>query len=861
MNKSQNISEGFHQHYIYISGHGILYEILFEDNLKEFIEYEKNCHELTYEFTYKCRNPKQNFKCKENLCELVINYNQADIFRYLLKKNKPNIYCLNSLLNKMQKHNKKYDDLKKLFMDLIFKIKIEKKYLDSLFLKLVNLDEWDLIELLHVYGFKINNFNQTISKKPNLIDKLLDFKYKLNTQNLVTFICKTNFSFDKLNKYIKEDEFKNLMNNKIYYNEFYKMYGIKDLEFIKEFEKNIVGTNFSPNEKCLEVACKKVNWPVINYLLEERNLTLEDRYIDVILQNTQYNKRRKKPINYRRRIRQQPNLRKIIKYDQIFEKNMIELLKKYCNEDRKETFDKYLNRSIYNLIYNGCFNLVEYLIEDLNLEIYIPKVYLVNILTNIIKNDNVNYLKKIFKLKIINPIDVSTVPEYLSIAMINNASGMIKYLSQGLSMICSNNIIHYLKFRRNHQLRLIKYMEFIGFPINKAVIRSIIISGTKKVIKYIINKEYKIPKSAIILLLEVKQYEIVDYFIEKGYKFKKKNLMDWIIKNSCKKFRFHSIGNITIQDINYLIKISATGTKESVNLLTEKGIFNCVIHLYKKLGLKPDKQSIINYLNCDTNPYLRDRAYKLDFKTINYIEEEMGIKIFDELKDYERNKIFNNIIKGYDIKFIKYIGERLNIDPSITNLYSIIDDYYEIDLEKIKYFESYDIIPTKEIFLRLLHNNFINIANYLYKKYKYDITIRDVNNYISENWTNLHVLEYFNNEIGIKFTPYTVKIVVDRNLTYWNYHHIEYIINVVKDITEDVYNKINGSNVDKIINILKKVEYNIVEYEANDDEMVDPNLLERNLDEVVVLPKKIGGDYVDDVLNDCVSNIDVDDEN
>src|SRR5205807_1860466 len=95
-------------------------------------------------------------------------------------------------------------------------------------------------------------------------------------------------------------------------------------------------------------------------------------------------------------------------------------------------------------------------------------------------------------------------------------------------------------------------------------------------------------------------YDTVDYLIKNECPINKKNIIDRILVIRKKDRHFYGfIRNnefMSISHLNRILDLGGTATIKSANMMSELGFFGAVIHLYKKLGIKPSKESILKFL-------------------------------------------------------------------------------------------------------------------------------------------------------------------------------------------------------------------------------------------------------------------------
>lgn len=855
-----------HNHISYSDDKNMV-KILLNDDLDKFNEYIET-NDIMDNFIFWCSNFKS--RCNINLMECVLKFNCGKIARHLEKKNKINIYCMMIILSKFtkkkenenenenEKENKNqietYNTAKKLFIDFLSCIKFDDNEADIIFNKLIDKKEWELVKLLHGNGYMIKNYTSILSKLPiEILHDILKYEYgyELNNDLKVNIITNSKINIDTLNNLMKDLNDINLIKNKEYNNKLFKVYGLYDIDFIKEFEK----LGYVPDKQCLNYAFEKFNFDAIYHLLDKGFILQEKHIYGLFFVKYVSNKRIKNKNRNRNRYRTRfarmksiiskaNRIKKINNYDD----KILEFLGKFYNDSNKMIFDRVIIKIMDCLLIAKCYKLLNYIKEKCNIDLKIRIDDIRYHVIKIIEDDCVDDLKKLFDLKILLPIDISTNPTYLSIALINGSQMLIEYFTEELSMCCTSIVVESnYKFKQiKNKIKFIQNLEKIGYPITNNIIQMCYVNGSLELIKYLHEKKYKIPSGLFGLIdILINKKNIINQVIKYGYKFNKKNLIDRFINSVLNvKWYFANTEKINIKNLSFLIKIGGTASSKSANYLAEYGLFKELFYLYDKFNIKPDKKCIIDFLSFDFFKKRFNKEY--DIKTFEFIENEMKIDIFKDIDDHSKEKIIQNFMKT-NSKLLDYIVNKINYKLSINDMIDYFNHMIGHNLNIVKYFESFGIVPTNDILLKSislnLNNN--NIANYFIEKYKFDITIKDAHELIYHNDDiTIDKLKYFT-KLGIKFTPYSIMLIINKRTTK-HLSVIKHLIDEVGKITQKIYNLLNKYSW---IDINK---YEIVEYEPTNDEIIIDNDYDGDND--------MGNerDYLDDVLNDVLNDVLVD---
>ena len=838
----------YHTHRIVCRRNTAFKQILVDDEVNEFVNNYKTATEITNSFSIRCRAVGRG-DCVTPI-ECILQYNLGKIALYVMDKYEMSVYGLGKLIlymkiNKSKKVN--YDNIKQLFINSILYTNLSSNEASFILEKLFSLSDWDLIDFFHLYGYRCNNIN-TSSIINNIgehdIEKMSEYGYIFDSTSLIKMLCNGDISIKMLEKLGLNGTIINNQDNRA---EIIKIYKYCDDSIIDYIEDQ----GFVLSKKCLDMAIEGFNFAAIFHILNQNEndndndndvdnskFQLSDKHLYKLLFVTYKIKNKPKRnkkirrwqriMNPYRRFNSYYSNVKTIKSIANYEQNLIDILKNNISDDNAKVISKIVGNAVPSILCAYCFDLYEYLKENYFLNNVLNKDFMEKLIDRSIEDDDLESLKKMFHYKIILPIDISTDPSYMNTAIIYNSTKMIDYFNDELKMICTRKV-----FKINKQL--IENLEKIGYPLENGIISALTKQSIGPLIKSLIEKGYKFPNKAIQYALINNNYGLFKYLKNKGFKINCKNLMDKILQNKNKKRRFRMWKPIvfsSIKQINYIFEIGGSDafTSKSCNILAEQGLYDCVIYLHKQMGLIPSMNALLNSLNrvVSNRNRNKNKSQISEIEYLEYIEKVMKIDIFTEIDESRLSELIYCLLgTRYEnnVKILKYIIDKTNYELKSHQLDEIMG--YNDNLEIVKFFEEKDIVPTKNTLLYSMISNYNNsvIFNYLYEKYKYEITLKDIHNIISREWVDINMLERCINIIKIKFTPYTVKLIVFKNLNKWRLGISKFIINCVKELTQETHDAINNSNNSELKTFmnkgLKNGNYSLVEYIPPEDEKAD----------------------------------------
>lgn len=809
----------YHVHRIYCRRKSDLRDLLNGDKLSEFCDKYKTADQIVSAFSARCRT--NEFCTRISPIECVLKQNTGKIAHRVITNYGIGIQgfvVLTQKLKSKKKQNMKYDQIKKLFLNSILYSNLTEDEASFILEKLFSLGDWDLIDWFHLYGHKIRNI-ESILKCINdtNFDKIINAGYHFNENCILKLMTIDCVSFDKIRDLgITEEMIKNPNNRSI----LLKLYSDENQDGIKYIENN----GFEMGEDCLDCAVKGFNFDTILRILQNTEYTLSDKHLSKLLFIPKKEKRQAKKFRVRRYrrsrrfiVRSYHENGKLINKIPNYEKNIINILDNHIANHQKNIVIKSLNKIVPLIIYGHAFVLYDYFKENYFYNIELKKEMIEDLTFSLISKDDIDSLRKMINYKLIVPIDICQ-SSYMNFALRHNSQKMIDYFNDELNIVCDNSIGRYFYGYRSveNNIDLIKNLEKIEYPIEN-VINTICQKCSSSDTEYLIDNGYNMPENIVEVLLKNKDYDLAKKMLDSGYKLKLNRLIDKIVKRTYVQ-RWNS-DTITVNQINQLIKLGGTATKNSSNTLAKRGNYKCVIHLYVKFGLVPSQDAVIDNLR----GWYSSRGKTSDIiKYLDYVIEVMQIDVFN-VDNYVLSDIVERKCNDEQLPLLKYIVDKTNYPLTTQHLDEALD--YNDNVETLKYLEEKGVEITKHLLLTSLTRRNMRCSKYIQDKYKFDITLKDIHNLVITHGIYGDEIKLINEITNVKFTPYTVQIFVTRFLNKWDYRQIKYIILDVGKLTQESYDIIMNSDIDKLKDFMGKIKIDIVNYEPTDEELPDQNLI------------------------------------
>ncbi|AYV76941.1 MAG: hypothetical protein Barrevirus4_25, partial [Barrevirus sp.] len=679
---------------------------------------------------------------------------------------------------------------------------------------------------------------------------------------------------------------KEMIQNKANEDIIVKLFSKSSLSLIKFI---IDDGSFIVTNECIDLAISNRNFEVIIYLFNNYEFVIDEDVLNQLffLDNNKKNKNKRRRGLKRRVRRLRPSwihkhnsrkrglqVRKISNYEEY----MITIISN-VKEIKEKTLHNIFINSLTWLLNAHCFKLVNLLANKLKYDIkyHLTKDLLDTLIHDIIRDDDLITLLKLFESKIVLPITVSSGNKNMDIAIMSNSTTLIKYFNETLKMVCGNNMhIHFNGYRILNKKEFIKNLVLLEYPIDNKLIKSIVRAGRFDIIMDLIKDgKHIMPSFVIDYAILCKKYNLITKLLNSGTKIQKRNYIDKIIRfgnsrNNVFHYRFYFRSKkdryllTDTKQIDFLIDLGCTTNDSlSINFLAKNGSHDLVMLLHKYYGYKPTISAILVYFE------RFNRVNKIDCKqTIDYIEyvkNVMGINIF---KSNEFTNTFNfsrlcELIASSSnpqqlIPLLTYFVKEGNIVVKLDHLRQSIlylhdSSYFEPIFE---FFKEQNVLPDRDLFLTSIQNRYPVLTKYLVDKHQFTVTIKELHNMISRRDISLDSLISITDTLKIKITPYTVKLIIDTHLHHWyQCKYLKIMILTCKRIMEESYQMILRSNDIKLKKFLveHKDQIKIVNYVPDVDEIPDVLPAVRALfdhDDFSSDDEDIKGDkdYVDEIL-------------
>jgi len=677
---------------------------------------------------------------------------------------------------------------------------------------------FDIVHYLHEQGYRAHDHKHFVTSylKHNSIDKLLEYKYKITDDLFFEYLKHPYVTQEYINQF---KEHHNLLKTKNI-NLLFKHSNSTTLNFILK--------NYKIKKEALDYCIQFHNYEMALKLINEHKLKLTRKHLlkvyNIKIKKRTKSKRKIRCIGGRLRLKKEFRLVKL----KDNHKTILELTKLF----NEKTVQKYLLRIYPKVLFNRLFEVAKYLQENIQENITINKNLLKNIVYDYIKSDDPNLLKELFKLDIINPLYLHK-NEICTYAFSNGKYNIVNFCVDEYKYFPKKLISSTLdNYRLRKQMSKINIQKTIDFAVkNEYKIPNILIKGichhkSKKDFQYLLDnvKNIKMRQKFLDEAVASNKYGIANLYIDNKFYYRKKNMVTRYINKKCERWG----PKISKKTVNYIIRkggnIAIEKRAEIVDLLLKLEKYKTIIFLHKKFPLKFNTAQITDWIYklCG---YDVGSKYTHIIKLLNILEKEEIYSIKDQNIDiniiikrkfnlddsWRLSKISDNVID-----FVKYFVKRkpnFKIDPNV---------FVKIFSEKyIKYLETLDVIPTREIFMQMLYyNDSENLwrkssEEYIMKKYGYKLTRKDFHEYIlhdhywfDHDYCPTTVKRFFH--YGIKLTPYTHDLHLDRH-------------NNLSSRLLKKYNKVTPKVKEHINNKMKdwKDKVEVVEYQPKQDEIPD----------------------------------------
>ena len=772
---------------------------------------------------------------KLKICKLkptlsrILFFNQGQIIRYCIKENiyKPvltDIYNLIHFINKSKTKKEQYCEIFKL---LYKKYNPAQDEMDKL---IFIIHYWPLTKYLLNDGFRISEhleekWMSTISI--DHIHELISYGYIPITEKYLMNVImqRKNIKFHLI-KHMFEQLDSNgdlvIKNNKII-NRHLNKFSIEDIKYLVN-DKGLELT-----ENCLD--CAFPNIKLMVYLQEKYpNKRISETSVSKILYLKIF-KKIKHNWKYNRYIN--VCLKKISKIHD-YEKNIIKLLHNVDNQLLECILTEYMSILVRCRLYE----IIVYLQKRSHaLMPYICRKDISSTIYSIIRDDDIDSMKKMFEFKVIEPIVISTESYYLDYALSMESKKCIKYMHGILKMRCSINYLkrHHFYIQTNKTLQLLKILDDIGYPFTDRHMEYACKHQNIQVILFLMDKGCNIKPQICTYLFVKDKYKIIDFLLALGkIKYNTKNLIDQVIYRSytISSRRYYCRKLINKRKINILYnKYGGAYTGKYIDKLMAYDCIDELVYLHKLCGIKINKKLFLREFHGCLNRIWTSPI--ISHKIISF-DKKYNLGLFKNINKNRFQYITCKILEMYSSVnvFLKYIESESKHKYTDAHINMVIRNVRSKNkINKIKYLEDNGIKITINHFYSAV-KCCRNVAEYFYKKYSFKITLHDIHVKLM-NDVNCSDIIYIFKITRIKPTPYTVKLIVQRFLEKHYLWRLGSFLNFYKGpIMPETFENLNNTNNTRLK--CKAKNRQIVNYEPRPDEIIFNNDVEiqRFIDQV-----------------------------
>lgn len=750
-----------------------------EDNLEEFKIYNMEYYEMD-----------------ENLLDILLGYNIGNISMYMCS-DKDLLLVYSDYEKIINSHIEKNRNKLVLFiMNTFVYADLTGLHYRRLINKFAKYKLWELVDYLHISGHKAFDERNLIELYPKKgLQELELYGYELKQHEM-----SEEELLEKNISKITLDEFKNYKNAK------------SDLIIIS--------------------LCKNKRIDILQYLLDSNKefKLLDEHTAHLFGIEKKINKKNKKK---RRSMRGQSwryrrECYNFINSDKI--DHIVDFLKE--NKDRIILPSDQCQKIMLFCIKHNIYHLFA---DQFKKEKYTNKIHMkvVGWLEDyFIKNDKPEGLKYLIEHNFLEPLQIYKQTSLVDIAIVNGYDNLYNYLTKELHMTYSRSFFSkYDNFYRGMNAEsFIKKVEELEIPIDSKFINFAIKSS--ELIDYVIKKKVNFTNKHVILALRGGNIRTVTKLLKLGCKVNK----DKIIKQflGCANFRRYYGGGTRSKVIKYLIKKhDAKISEEDMNVIVRYCDEELTDLLFEKFPEIFKKWSINDYLNkfyradakdivekvVKINPDILNMSYSEKFELLTRFIETSYLTF--EYFYYKTNFHFkfpdNKIVIGTNENELpKYCVYGLEEDKCLIKFIEILEkDGVIVTHEFIEYYIKYSY-NTKHY-------------DYLFKKYKFDFTLKFLNQCIVD-YAPIQKITYITNKI--KPSPYTILLLTEMWDRYCDFDELTILIKKTGITQEGINNLKNVRGMKpteiKFINKLKPIEY-----EALADEIVERNMRIYDDDETV----------------------------
>lgn len=830
-----------------------LLTILKSDDMETFIQKYK-LDNLVSKFKY-CR------RCGPDILPCILAYNCDKIARYVMQTHPPKFNDYTMVIQKMTRHKlkSKQDGYISLFIEM-FPQNLADEHIQLLIEKMVRYKLWVILDYVHHMGYRATDINKLVQfmdiSRIDYYKKFYD-KFDITDDNILILITNNDLQLYTIDKERIVQTINNPTNKDTLITSSIK-HGLRYLMMLEDF-------GFNVDNDMLDIVAKDNRIDLVDYLVDKGYELRLDHIYHLIFMPEENVKKSKPKTNSQKGAKKRAKGRRnysrwrieslkkkrakrvvanVNNYDQILAK----LVEKFL-EDASIQFRKVLQKSSIYLLQLYCFETLDLFINKYEYVTNFDSRLINDIVWRLINKDDIDNLKRLYKLGVVREVDISKNPSNFDNAFCNKSTKMIDYFSNELNMRCTNNTTRGL-YRYENKVDAIKKLQQVGYPFNtpmgREAINQIIKSGSLNGLKYLSELGCKFDNHMIVLALSENKIVVANYLLNNGCSVTKRNLLDRVLNKTYQSYWGYYKKELNQKTISYISKIGGTATIKSVDILCKKFKFKNVPFIYKTFNITPIFDPAI--FNFDRWYYRSDDVMKTFMVLLKYYEK-CGIEVFKKEYNFFFCALVDKLLYVSDIEDVKYLISKIEYKIDARILYKMTEyDLNDKHLDTVKFIESCGVEITKDMMLRMCRYRSEaseKIIKYIIDKYKFKITRSDIHTMILDGtylYEILNAVETFK----LKLSPYTLQLYkIFHGIRKWDMRDINKMVVDIGTITPELYDACKAVD-NGFSRFIKNNSITVEEYEPCDDELVDNDMVVAHM----VANQNDENDEMDDDLDD-----------
>ena len=639
-------------------------------------------------------------------------------------------------------------------------------YFKRLINKFASYKLWELVDYLHLAGYRAYDSKLLTELYPSERKEELT-EYGYNTQNV-----EADMSLKKMS--------------------------------LEKFIENIVDKKIKINNDIIDELCKYHRIDLLQHLITTRNCKLTAKQTSIFFGNM-----KQLYTNTRRRRRRM--------HDMAYKALRDDKYNEYCDFFRTNANNISLPKKRSSLIYCLKNQLYDQYKDTLQ-EISLKKRDINYLLNEFARRNSVDKIKYLIDHNIVQPAEIYKKTELVDDTLMHQCDKVYDYLTKELHMTYSKSLLE-----KRYWFRHTKYdpeffnkLESLGASL-KSIANLAILTGNTKIAQYVLDKGYKFTGTNLASTLAYGNVGLGKFLIKKGCNINKKTIISRLFAN--KNHRYYYPGEITESFLYYLIKNQhAVITNKNISHIVSQCDFKTLKYISEN-----DKTIFDGVLLKDLDR-LDEILFSDKFELITTINKN----IIESATDQEKEQFLINYLENYPGIFF-YLIKKFNFKMTTRSL----DLYCDCQLYSMltgQYFDKFmEIIDNEGLVLLDEHKEKIFsccesslIRDAICNKLNFKGSLKLLNTYITRGYDG-EMVNYLIDKMGIKPSPYSVKILVDFDRQWVDLTLLEKMTQICGMMQETADKMKTYIFRDKKLakKILDKTK--IVDYEPVGDEMVRQN--------------------------------------